>query len=151
MHRCATTQRSTDLAGCARAVALVPPLCSVLAQSRFLVDPAFLNYLSYLQYWHSPPYVQYITHPHCLYFLDMLRSESFRSALLRPAYITLLHEQQFWHWRSGKYNRYMEAEQKREQRAMENARRAEEERQKQIQTTASSVAANAQTPAVKSM
>ena len=110
---------------------LLRALCAVLAQSRYLVDPSFLNYLSYLQYWHDPAYVHYLTHPHCLYFLDLLQVAAFRAALLNPSYITLLHEQQFWQWKSGRYNMYLEAEQKKEQRIREKSREEEEEKQKQ--------------------
>lgn len=105
--------------------------CAVLAQSRYLVDPSFLNYLSYLQYWHDPAYVHYLSHPHCLYFLDLLQVSAFRAALLNPSYITLLHEQQFWQWKSGRYNMYLEAEQKKEQRARDKAREEELGKQKQ--------------------
>lgn len=107
-----------------------PRRLSVLAQSRYLVDPAFLNYLSYLQYWHRPEYIKYLSHPHCLYFLDLLQTSVFRQALLTPSYVNLLHEQQFFHWTSGRYNRYMEAEQKREEK-----KRSEESEEEQRQTT----------------
>ena len=87
---------------------------SVLAQSRYLVDPAFLNYIEYLQYWHRAEYLPFIAHPYALYFLDLLRLAPFRSALLQPAYISELHDQSYWHWRNGRYNRFIDAEQRRE-------------------------------------
>lgn len=31
-----------------------------LAQQRYFEDPAFLNYLEYLQYWKKPEYAKYI-------------------------------------------------------------------------------------------
>jgi hypothetical protein len=89
-------------------------VCSVLAQSRYLVDPAFLNYIEYLQYWHRPEYLPFIAHPFALYFLGLLRLAPFRSALLQPAYISELHDQSYWHWRNGRYNRFIDAEQRRE-------------------------------------
>lgn len=104
-----------------------------LAQSRYLVDPAFLNYLSYLQYWHLPEYVKFISHPHCLYFLDLLQTPIFRTALLHPSYVNLLHEQQYFHWTSGRFNRFMEAEQKREERKREENERREFEQQEAME------------------
>lgn len=107
-------------------------LCSlpVLAQSRYLTDPAFLNYLSYLQYWHQPAYIQFLTHPHCLYFLDLLQTSAFRSALLNPNYVDLIHTQQFFHWTSWRYNRYMEQQAAIERRkAIEADRRDEESKE----------------------
>ena len=74
-----------------------------------------LNYIKYLQYWHSPEYIIYLEHPHCLYFLEMLMNSSFRAALLDENYINLLHSQQYWHWRSFRYNRYIQAKQQQEQ------------------------------------
>lgn len=111
------------------------PCCfsPVLAQSRYLVDPAFLHYLHYLQYWHRPEYLSYLAHPHCLYFLELLLLEPFRTALLNPAYVTEIHQEQYWHWRSGRYNRYTAAEQLRAlkqaamQREDEQRRKAAEE------------------------
>ena len=92
-----------------------PQYLHFLAQSRYLSQPAFLNYLAYLQYWHNPEYLPFIAHPHALYFLDLLHvSEAFRSACLNPAFINLMHEQTFFHWRSSRYNTFVEAEAKRD-------------------------------------
>jgi hypothetical protein len=37
-----------------------PPHTPGLAQNRYLEDPAFLNYLKYLEYWRQPQYARYI-------------------------------------------------------------------------------------------
>jgi hypothetical protein len=79
-----------------------------LAQSRLLDRPDLLGYLSYLQYWKLSSYSIFVTHPHSLLFLDLLQDEGFRSRLLDPNFINLLHTQQFWHWRSFRYNRYLD-------------------------------------------
>jgi mediator of RNA polymerase II transcription subunit 31 len=89
-----------------------------LAQAKYLEDPAFLNYISYLQYFHQPAYLPFMQHPHALYFLDLLLLPAFRQALLNPQYVSLLFEQQFWTWKSGRHNRQREAEQRREQAAV---------------------------------
>jgi len=102
-----------------------PHYLHFLAQSRFLDDPVFINYLRYLQYFHRPEYLPFVTHPACLYFLDLLLLAPFRAALLNPAYITLMHDQAYWHWRSGRYNRFTEAEQRREAKQAQAARERE--------------------------
>lgn len=111
-----------------------PHYLHFLAQSRYLSNPSFLNYLAYLQYWHEPAYLPFIAHPHCLYFLDLLHvSDAFRAACLNPAYINLIHEQTFFHWRSARYNTFIDAETKRDaaraKKAAATAAAAKEEQQ----------------------
>lgn len=82
-------------------IALLPLALIVivgLAQSRYFQDPAFLNYLKYLQYWKRPEYAKYIAYPHCLAFLDLLQIEPFRQQLLNPLTVEYIHSQQFYHW-----------------------------------------------------
>jgi mediator of RNA polymerase II transcription subunit 31 len=79
-----------------------------LAQHKYFDDANFLRYLDYLSYWSLPAYARHVTHTHALAFLEMLRSPAFRAQLLVPAYVEQLHAQQFWHWRSYRYNRYKE-------------------------------------------
>lgn len=84
-----------------------------LAQNGLLNDDSpLIEYLQYLQYWTKPEYIKYLDHPHALYFLEILLESSFRKALLDPNYINLLHSQQYWHWRSYRYNRYIQYKQK---------------------------------------
>ena len=52
------------------------PLCAGLAQNRYLDDPAFLRFLTYLQYWRRPEYAVFVTYPNCLQFLDLLQTPS---------------------------------------------------------------------------
>uniref|UniRef100_A0A7S3Z8J0 Mediator of RNA polymerase II transcription subunit 31 n=1 Tax=Lotharella globosa TaxID=91324 RepID=A0A7S3Z8J0_9EUKA len=79
-----------------------------LAQNRFFEDRRFLNYLKYLLYWTKPEYIKHISFPHCLYFLELLQREEFRKKLVDRAYINLVHEQQFYHWRFHKHHRCVE-------------------------------------------
>ncbi|PRP77588.1 aldehyde oxidase and xanthine dehydrogenase [Planoprotostelium fungivorum] len=75
-----------------------PEYLKYLAQSRYLQDKAFVNYLEYLQYWKQPQYAKFIIYPHCLYFLELLQEEAFRRELLNPAFSVYIHQQQFYHW-----------------------------------------------------
>lgn len=110
-----------------------------LAQQRLFEDESFINYLKYLMYWTRPEYIQHIryaptysakwfhlcstvrlhfsschSHPHSLYFLEMLQRQSFRSCLLDAAFIDMLHNNQYWHWRYFRANRYAENQQRKE-------------------------------------
>ena len=89
--------------------------------------------MSYLQYWHEPAYACSLTQPHALYFLDLLQVAAFRHALLNPAYITLLHEQQFWQWKSGRYNAFRDAEQRRERASANQAQEQEAQHKRTTQ------------------
>jgi len=104
-----------------------------LAQQRYLFDSTFLNYLDYLRYWKQPQYIRYISHPHCLYFLDLLQENEFREALLKPDFVNLIHSQQYWHWRSYRYNRYMEYVQEEEKLSQEERNKQQQQQQIQIQ------------------
>lgn len=43
-----------------RALCMHPSQPAVLAQNLYLEDPAFLNYLKYLDYWRQPQYAKYL-------------------------------------------------------------------------------------------
>lgn len=73
--------------------------------NRYFEDEAFLNYLSYLQYWKKMPYVKYISYPHALAFLDMLQDEDFRKLLHREDFMNCIHSQQYYHWQHYLNNR----------------------------------------------
>ena len=74
-------------------------LCADLAQNRYLDDPAFVEYLYYLQYWRELPYVRYIAFPHCLRMLELLQSKSFRTAMKRADFKDYVLHQQTCHWK----------------------------------------------------
>lgn len=98
-------------------------MAAVLAQHSYLQNPAFINYLAYLQYWKRPEYAKFIlcapsrlvffddspdaflpcrdSYPHCLYFLDQLQQAQFRQRLVHPDWVMQIHVQQYFHW---KYN-----------------------------------------------
>ncbi|KAL1413669.1 suppressor of hpr1 [Vanrija albida] len=48
---------------------------------RYFDDPAFLNYLEYLDYWRKPEYVRFIIYPTCLAYLQLLGTPTFRTML----------------------------------------------------------------------
>lgn len=114
-----------------------PHYLHYLAYSHYFSDASFLRYLSYLQYWHAPTYAKHVSHPHALAMLDLLQHESFRSALSNPQFIGMMHEQQFWHWRSFRYNRFREMDTKRTnknetEREMEMRQQEQEQEQKRL-------------------
>ena len=93
-----------------------------LATSGFLSSQSFLTYLRYLRSTYTrAPYALLVQHPHALHFLHRLcDSAAFRAALQRRDYAELLHTQQYWTWRSHRYNRYrqhMEAKEKEKERS----------------------------------
>lgn len=81
-----------------------PQYLNWLAQGGFLKDPAFIKYLKYLQYWQQPAYAKYIIYPHCLFFLDCLQNQDFRTAMARNEIKEMVHTQQllFWQHRSNR-------------------------------------------------
>lgn len=76
-----------------------------LAQNRYFEDEAFIGYLKYLQYWQRPEYLKFIMYPHCLYFLELLQTASFRNAMAHPGNKELAHRQQFYFWKNYRNNR----------------------------------------------
>lgn len=58
--------------------------------------PHLLNYLRYLKYWQTLPYVQFITYPYCLEVLDLLQDKSFRDGIVGN---TSIHSKQYVHWK----------------------------------------------------
>ncbi|CAG8446559.1 11149_t:CDS:2 [Ambispora gerdemannii] len=69
-----------------------------LAQKGFLDDPAFINYLKYLQYWKRPEYAKFIIYPHALHFLDLLQNETFRDSMKVEDTASWVHIVQYWHF-----------------------------------------------------
>ncbi|CCI49069.1 unnamed protein product [Albugo candida] len=85
-----------------------PAYLNYLATNRYFENPAFMNYIKYLEYWKKPEYAQYIVYPHCLAFLDLIQTERFRQMIARDDFMTLVHSQQFYHWRTFLNNRITE-------------------------------------------
>lgn len=70
-----------------------------LANQNYLRDEKFLQFLQYLKYWKQPEYANYITYPHCFFFLDLLcDSETFRNELVNMEFQNFVHQQQFFNW-----------------------------------------------------
>lgn len=65
-----------------------------------LQDPAFQQYLQYLQdTWSQPQYARFLTYPHCLYFLNLLiTSPAVVKEWTLPAFRNFCHQQQFLAW-----------------------------------------------------
>ncbi|CAI5525206.1 unnamed protein product, partial [Closterium sp. Naga37s-1] len=115
-HQCGGTFRRRNLNLLALA-GLLEPTTADLAQNKHFEDPAFVNYIHYLQYWRNPPYSTFIVYPHCLYFLELLQSEHFRTAMAHPANKELAHGQQFYFWQHYRNNRLKMMHQQRQLQA----------------------------------
>ncbi|KUI73231.1 Mediator of RNA polymerase II transcription subunit 31 [Cytospora mali] len=62
-----------------------------LAAQKLLQQPAFVEYLSYLQYWGRPPYLKYLTYPGpTLKHLELLQQERFRRDIISPDFVSAL-------------------------------------------------------------
>ncbi|CAI5965433.1 unnamed protein product [Closterium sp. NIES-64] len=57
------------------------------------------------------------SYPHCLYFLELLQSEHFRTAMAHPANKELAHGQQFYFWQHYRNNRLKMMHQQRQLQA----------------------------------
>jgi mediator of RNA polymerase II transcription subunit 31 len=89
-----------------------------LAQQNILSQPAFINFLSYLQYWKEKEYARFIVHvflqfislphflkssfryPHALHHLDLLQHATFRQEIGKDEWREYLNQKQFDHWRT---------------------------------------------------
>ncbi|KAI9096982.1 mediator complex, subunit Med31, partial [Phlyctochytrium arcticum] len=77
-----------------------PSYLQFLAQQQYFSDPTFLNYLAYLRYWQNPTYAKYIVYPFCLDILGLLQHAEFRAACASPDTVKLVHEKEYWSWRT---------------------------------------------------
>lgn len=76
-----------------------PKYLNYLAQGGYFEQPSFLNFLSYLRYWKTEPYISHIIFPQCLAFLDaLIDNPSFRRELCLPQFGDFVHHQQGMHW-----------------------------------------------------
>ncbi|KIK90510.1 hypothetical protein PAXRUDRAFT_14315 [Paxillus rubicundulus Ve08.2h10] len=71
-----------------------------LAQQNILDQPAFVNYLEYLQYWRQKDYARFIHYPHALHHLELLQHARFRSEMKKDEWRDRLNQKQFDHWRT---------------------------------------------------
>lgn len=63
----------------------LPSYVRELHSAGYLQNPAFLEYLRYLQYWARPPYVQHILSTQSLFYLQNLLDPEFVNQLAAPA------------------------------------------------------------------
>lgn len=75
-----------------------PDYLQWLAKNRYFEQPAFINYLRYLQYWKKPQYATSLLFPQCLRILDALQDAAFRKKLVLNEAITELKRQQSHQW-----------------------------------------------------
>lgn len=62
-----------------------------LAAQKLLQQPAFVEYLRYLQYWGKPPYLKYLIYPGpTLKHLELLQQERFRNDIISPDLVNAL-------------------------------------------------------------
>ncbi|KAG6812545.1 hypothetical protein H0H92_002314 [Tricholoma furcatifolium] len=72
-----------------------------LAQQNILEQPAFINFLEYLQYFKEKDYARFIHYPHALHHLDLLQHAEFRAEMKKSEFFReYLHQKQFDHWRT---------------------------------------------------
>ncbi|KAH7925929.1 SOH1-domain-containing protein, partial [Leucogyrophana mollusca] len=71
-----------------------------LAQQNILDQPAFVNYLEYLQYWREKNYARFIHYPHALHHLELLQHARFRAEIKKDEWREYLNQKQFDHWRT---------------------------------------------------
>ncbi len=88
-----------------------------LAQQGILNQPAFVNFLQYLQYWKEKDYARFILcvyivcqgefannllprYPHALHHLELLQYDQFRSEIGKDEWREYLNQKQFDHWRT---------------------------------------------------
>lgn len=70
-----------------------------LASQKHLENPAFIAYLSYLQYFSQPPYLKYLTYPGpTMKNLELLQHERFRTDILSPDVVARLADEG---WKAG--------------------------------------------------
>lgn len=68
-----------------------PNYLNHLAAQKLLQQPAFVQYLKYLQYWSKPPYLKYLTYPGpTLKNLELLQQERFRRDIISPDFVVAL-------------------------------------------------------------
>jgi mediator of RNA polymerase II transcription subunit 31 len=93
---------------------IVQFLTSVLAQSKYFEDEAFMNYLAYLEYFRNREYAKFITYPlplstqltayrypACLHILTLLKQGEFRDAITRGDIAKRLADEIFEHFTKG--------------------------------------------------
>ena len=68
-----------------------------LAQRNLFDDDRFLRYVHHLQYWRATKYAKCIKHNHSLRFLELLRNEMFCRKLKEPAFIEMVHQNQYYY------------------------------------------------------
>ncbi|KAF5386140.1 hypothetical protein D9615_002345 [Tricholomella constricta] len=100
-----------------------------LAQQNILEQPAFINFLAYLQYFKEKDYARFIqlasivpfglnmvgltrliSYPHALHHLDLLQHTQFRSEMKKNEFLReYLHQKQFDHWRTWRNAKSVDA------------------------------------------
>ena len=77
-----------------------PKYVLFLAQNLYFEDEDFIEYLTYLQYWKSAKYAQYILYPSCLKMLDLIVNKpEVRSLLKQEEIIQSIQNQQYYLWK----------------------------------------------------
>ncbi|TFK45887.1 SOH1-domain-containing protein [Heliocybe sulcata] len=71
-----------------------------LGQQGILDQPAFINFLDYLQYWREKDYARFIHYPHALHHLELLQHATFRAEIRKDEWREYLNQKQFEHWRT---------------------------------------------------
>lgn len=68
-----------------------PQYLNHLAAQKLFQQPAFVEYLKYLQYWSEPPYLKYLAYPGpTLRNLELLQQETFRKNIISPDFVNAM-------------------------------------------------------------
>lgn len=67
-----------------------PEYLQFLGQRGYLKDPAFKNYVKYLNYWKQPEYARFVTFPICLNVLDWLADGKLSDWINDPNFVQFL-------------------------------------------------------------
>eukprot|EP01038_Epipyxis_sp_PR26KG_P007580 gene7580-10328_t len=79
-----------------------PRYLHYLAQNGYFQNQNFMEFLKYLRYWQRPEYLQHITFPHCIAFLNaVIENEEFRKEISMPQFMEFVYEQQGLQWLSS--------------------------------------------------
>ena len=86
-----------------------------------------MNYLEYLRYWKKPEYVKYIKYPQCIYMLELLQYEQFRTELVNTPCAKFIEDQMLLQWQY-----YIRKRIRLQQRLMESIRQRNDQQMQPV-------------------
>ncbi|CAK8680908.1 unnamed protein product [Clavelina lepadiformis] len=104
-----------------------PHYLNFLAQRGYFKERKFVNYLEYLRYWKKPEYVKYIKYPQCIYMLELLQYEQFRTELVTTPCAKFIEDQMLLQWQY-----YIRKRIRLQQRLMESIRQRNDQQMQPV-------------------